>query len=127
MKRLWGDPLYWSWASNSNHVRQNVGDFVASDPGVGSDVVDENSMYLSSLLKHVRGLAYQARGMLGSLSTINDTGRTFTVREHFSTEPRGHRAAGGQGPEYGCELSHRCRRTRAPNINRANIGKGTSP
>ena len=77
---LRGDPLHWSWASNATRVRQNVGDFVASDPGVGSDVVYENSMQLASLLKHVPGLVYQARGMLGSRPTLNDTGRIFTVR-----------------------------------------------
>ena len=44
---LRGDPAYKSWASKATRVRQNVGDFVASDPGVGSDVVYENSMHLA--------------------------------------------------------------------------------
>ena len=59
---------------------QNVGDFVASDPGVGSDVVYGNSMELTSLLKHVLGLVYQARGMLGSRPDLNDTSRVFKFR-----------------------------------------------
>ena len=61
---------------------QNVGDFVASDPRVGSDGVYENSMELASLLKHVPGLVYQ-----GPWHAVDDTGRVFTVRKCFNVEP----------------------------------------